>query len=129
MENQIKRAGAFVLAAVLSLSIAFGFFKQAKSAWESRSEYAKERVEPGAAFLPLKNELAALKPGADPSSLRLAYQTDRIQAENSRDVSEFWFDAQYAMAPYILSRGIPAPDCAIFDPQNGAPRLDCGEIR
>lgn len=105
---------------LFAASIAFGLFKQAKTAWRSAAELGAFHAEPGADAAALKERLG---PPAVARKPAISYRTDR-PAPLGLD-GERRYDVQYGFAPYILRPGLAGANCEVLDLEGAALELVC----
>ena len=109
---------------LFAVSIAFGLFKQAKTAWRSAEEYAAVHAEPGADAAALKEKLARTA-GPQAQNMIFSYLTDRPLPKGLD--GEHRYDVQYGFAPYVLWPGRAGADCDVLDFQGSDLELSCLE--
>lgn len=96
------------LTCALSVTICFGLLKQVKTAVESGADLAAPKSEAGRPFRAFRAVL--LEQEADPG-VALGYVHGR---GGSRPLHEHRYDAQYALAPFLLKENVPA-DYVLLD--------------
>ena len=98
-----RRIGTNLLLSLALISIGFGFFKQIRTAARSVREMGVSHEEAGSDLRLLRNGLLET-PDGESMVRSIAYSTDRRQEKGARPIGQFYFDAQYAFAPYALKK-------------------------
>jgi hypothetical protein len=115
MNERVKTARRRILILLLVVTTSFGFIKQFKSALRSFPDMLavhSENGEDACAFKPF------IQPSGDPSKTepnKIAYVTDRRDAPGTRPANEYFYDAQYGLAPYLLYPETPVADYFLLD--------------
>ena len=104
-----------VLWVLILVSISFGLVKQGKTAIQSAAHYQVIQKDRGASIRSLREKLLKKMPPATLGDSQFAYLTDRIDGPGLRPAREFYYDAQYAFAPYGLGFQEAEADFYIID--------------
>lgn len=94
----------FFLLVLFTVTVGFGILKQTKTALRSWEALTEPKEEPGATALFFKKWLYKRYSVAEIRKLGIGYVTDREEGNSTRPVGQYRYDAQYGMAPLILSQ-------------------------
>ena len=103
MENKIIQR--WIIGSALMATILFGLFRQFKVMFQSIDSMRTSQLEAGEDARFFKNRLEQRIGSQKTNHAVIVYITDRTDAEGRKPGVEFYYDAQYGFAPFILKNG------------------------
>ena len=108
----------FVLVLMI-FSIGFGFLKQSKTVVYAIGHISAPHEDAGASMRYLRDRLLSLKSHRQLKESQFSYVSDRQNGPVERPVEQFYYDAQYAFAPYSLFYQKSGADFYLLDFKSG----------